>query len=139
MNSPEAIDLVYGTALAETGLRDIVQESGPALGFWQMEPDTHDDIWKNFLSHENTLKNAIITITRINPLTINKDEDIGIANHPLVWNLRYACIMTRIHYDRQSGEIPKKPGEQAEYWLEHYNKGGKGSVTHYLQAWQAGK
>ncbi|WP_328286209.1 hypothetical protein [Kozakia baliensis] len=51
LGSPSAVNLVTGTALAESRgayLRQI--NGGPALGFWQMEPATHDDCWENFLN-----------------------------------------------------------------------------------------
>ncbi|RFD18931.1 hypothetical protein DY926_13985, partial [Komagataeibacter melaceti] len=50
MGGRAAVNLLAGTALAESGCRRLVQDGGgPALGLWQMEPFTHDDIWKTFL------------------------------------------------------------------------------------------
>ena len=142
LNTPEAVDLIYGTALAETGLREIQQgeggKRGPALSYWQMEPSTHDDIWTNYLKHEARLRKALIDITLIDPGKLDAGwQVIGDAFHPLIWNIRYACAMVRIHYLRQRGKIPTTVEGQAEYWLENYNGGGKGSVEHYIEARKA--
>ena len=137
LNTPSAVDLLYGTALAESGLREIEQEGGgPALGYWQMEPATHDDIWQIFLKHNAPLRTALIVVTHVDYKTLSDDSFVGDGYHPLVWNIRYGCAMARIHYLRQKGEIPGDAEGQAQYWLEHYNAGGKGSVKHYLEAWE---
>ena len=141
LNTPEAADLIYGTALAETGLREIEQEGGgPALGYWQMEPTTHDDIWENYLKYHLPLRKAVIDITGITPASISADREkvSGPGYHPLIYNQRYACLITRIHYLRYVTEIPDTPKGQAGCWLKNYNKGGKGSVGHYLAAWKEG-
>ena len=138
LDSPEAVDLIYGTALAETGLRTLLQEHGPALGYWQMEPEDHDDLWTNYIASKPGLQNLIATVCKINPHLIHQDEDIGKSNHPLVWNLRYACLMCRIHYYREKDAIPDTVEEQANMWVKDYNKGGKASVEHYLEAWKNG-
>ena len=55
LDSQAARELLLGTALQETGLRNIQQVGGPALGYFQMEPATHDDIWENFLAYRPDL------------------------------------------------------------------------------------
>ncbi|QDH16510.1 hypothetical protein [Swingsia samuiensis] len=48
--SPARLNLVTGIGLAESNYIWMKQlNNGPALGFWQMEPFTHDDLWKNSL------------------------------------------------------------------------------------------
>ena len=45
-----AEELLLGTALQESRLTYLHQlGGGPALGLFQMEPGTHDDIWTNYL------------------------------------------------------------------------------------------
>jgi hypothetical protein len=47
-----AEELLLGTALQESGLIYRRQlNNGPALGLFQMEPATHDDIWADFLTY----------------------------------------------------------------------------------------
>lgn len=138
LNSPEAVNLLYGTALAETGLRVLVQDRGPALGYYQIEPEDHDDIWLNWIDNRRDLKKAVIEISRVTPELISKDRDLLPGNHPLVWNLSYATLMCRIHYSRQPGDIPSTVEGQATYWLHSYNRGGRGSIDHYMEAWKNG-
>lgn len=46
----EASDLLLGTALVESNLEHLKQiGGGPALGFFQMEPETFDDIFYRYL------------------------------------------------------------------------------------------
>ena len=48
--SQPAENLVWGTGLQESLYKyDRQMGSGPALGYWQMEPKTHDDCYANFL------------------------------------------------------------------------------------------
>ncbi|QNT79169.1 hypothetical protein [Entomobacter blattae] len=53
--SEAAINLVTGTALAESHARYVKQINDPALGLWQMEPATHKDIWQNYLHYKPDL------------------------------------------------------------------------------------
>ncbi|MFT8786917.1 hypothetical protein, partial [Gluconobacter oxydans] len=50
LDDPAHLNIVTGIGLVESGYVWLEQlNSGPAKGFWQMEPATHDDIWKNSL------------------------------------------------------------------------------------------
>lgn len=50
LDDPAHVNIVTGIGLVESGYVWLEQlHGGPAKGFWQMEPDTHDDIWKNSL------------------------------------------------------------------------------------------
>ncbi|MFT8326680.1 hypothetical protein [Gluconobacter oxydans] len=50
LGDPAHLNIVTGIGLVESGYVWLEQlNSGPAKGFWQMEPATHDDIWKNSL------------------------------------------------------------------------------------------
>ena len=128
LHSDAAESLLLGTCLAETGLRELEQgrggKQGPALGFWQMEPATHDDLWKNFLEYRPDLQQKLLQVA-----IENKD-------HLLVWNLRYAAAMARLKYLIAPGPIPDTVEGQADYWKRHYNTpAGAGTVKHYLEAW----
>ena len=126
--SPEASDLLLGTALAESGLRALVQDGGPALGLYQMEPATHSDIWANFLAYRQELAGRIGRVMWAR-------GDTGTAQ--LVANLAYATVMTRVHYLRVPTAIPKTAWEQAKYWSDFYNTAaGRGTIDHYLAEWR---
>jgi hypothetical protein len=126
MYSPAAEALLVGTALQEsrggTYLRQL--GGGPALGIYQMEPATHDDIWENFLAYKPQLKAKVEAL--LAPAPSRTDQ--------LATNLAYATAMCRIHYYRCSDPLP--PANQvrqlAEYWKQHYNTPlGAGTVAEF--------
>lgn len=129
LNSVAAQELLLGTALQESGLRNLVQlENGPARGLFQMEPATHDDIWLNFLAYKPELSRKL--------------ENISAKQTPkeLATNLLYAAAMCRIHYYRVSAPLPEAgdTNAQAAYWKTHYNTSkGKGTAAEYLDNWKA--
>ena len=49
MYSEDAESLVYRTGMAESGYRHLEQVKGPAIGFFQVEPDTINDTINNYL------------------------------------------------------------------------------------------
>ena len=49
-NTKEARELIFETGNAETGHRHLEQMGGgPALSFWQLESNTIQDIWDNYI------------------------------------------------------------------------------------------
>ncbi len=128
LDSPEARELLLGTALQESGLRYLRQlGGGPALGLFQMEPATHDDIWDNFLKYRSGLAE------RVGWLQLDDSPE------EMVWNMRYAAAMCRVHYLRGSDPLPAV-GDlegQARYWKAHYNTWmGRGLIEHYIEKWE---
>lgn len=124
-----SMELLLGTAIAESGLRALKQRGGPALGLWQMEPATHDDIVHNYLDYRGELRNKVLFAT----------ASIGFNSDYLVFNLRYACAFARIHYMRVPEPLPRENDieGQARYWKKYYNtEAGKGTVKHYLKEWE---
>jgi len=104
-----------GTFLVQLG-------GGPALGIFQMEPNTHDDIWLNFLQYREALAGEIRGQYMVN----------GVASE-LVWNLAYATAMCRMHYLRKPGAIPTSVEGMAAYWKKHYNTElGKGTEEEFI-------
>ena len=62
--SPAAEELVLGTAIVESRLSFIKQlGSGPALGLWQIEPDTHRDVYDNFLEYRKGLYDQVMGLS----------------------------------------------------------------------------
>jgi hypothetical protein len=126
--SESAEELVLGTAIQESGLRFIRQlGNGPARGLWQMEPATHDDIWKNYLYSRTKLG--------LNILGPYHKPDPG----RLVWDLGYSCAMCRVHYLRCPGALPAAGDRegQASYWKKFYNTPlGAGAIGEYITNWQ---
>ena len=132
--SEAADELVLGTALQESRLQYIKQlGGGPALGVFQMEPNTHDDIWENYLAYQDELAEKVLTLAAPNG-----------GGHPsaneLIGNMWYAAAMCRIHYRRVPDALPNAgdvPG-MAAYWKEHYNTYlGAGTEEEYEENWFA--
>lgn len=116
LNQPGASFLLLGTALVESNLTHLRQISdGPALGVFQMEPDTHDDLWL-WLAH----------YTRESELSLALQRLVGqwppgptamLGNH---W---YATAMARCLYRRRPEPLPAPLDLPAHalYWKRHYN------------------
>lgn len=107
--SEAAEELLMLTAAAESLMgKYLHQVGGPALGIYQMEPATHDDIWENWLQYK-----AIADAVR----------QLGSEGRHLPGNLYYATAMARCHYLRVSEALPNpvNPDAIADYWKRHYN------------------
>ena len=121
-DSDSAVELLMLTAAQETHLgKYIKQVRGPALGIYQMEPNTHDDIWMNYICYRQNILDAM-------------NDLYGVSG--IEWRLRmrgdliYQTIMSRIFYMRIPAALPAKdePMSLAHYWKKYYNtKYGKGT------------
>ena len=90
--SPSAEELVLGTAIVESGLTYIRQwGDGPALGLWQVEPSTQNDLYTNFLQYRPELGSALIELRAPN---LSMDEN-------LATNLMYGAAVCRLCYYRK--------------------------------------
>lgn len=124
LNSPEAVSLLLGTALTESHLTYIKQlGGGPALGFFQMEPATHDDIWQNWIVYQPNLEPII------------RDVSKNALPEDMIWNMQYAAIMCRLHYRRVPKSLPTTVFGMAQYWKKYYNtKAGKGRIEDFVSS-----
>ena len=90
--SPNAEELVLGTAIVESGLTYIRQwGDGPALGLWQVEPSTQNDLYTNFLNYRPELGSALMELRALN---LSMDEN-------LATNLMYGAAVCRLCYYRK--------------------------------------
>lgn len=131
MAGPAAEQLVLGTAIQESlGGYYLRQLYGPALGIYQMEPATHDDLIVNFLRYRRGL---LTTITQM------AGEGNGTIAKEMVGNLYYATAMCRAHYYRVPEALPEfgDIAGQARYWKNYYNTYlGRGSVEEYIKNYE---
>jgi hypothetical protein len=131
LDTPAAVELLLGTAYKESKLKFLHQlGAGPALGLWQMEPATHNDIWENFLKYKPTLAQLVRGFFANNP------EDAT----QLMGNLYYACAMVRVHYYRVKEPLPQAGdvAGMARYWKLYYNTpAGAGTEKEYRDDWAA--
>lgn len=103
----------------------IAQVRGPALGLIQMEPATHDDVWK----HGDSIWLNALDLGIITP------EEFRDRVHPseerLIYDLRYNVFMARQKLFMAAGALPKDPGDMAIYLKKHWNGDGKATATKY--------
>jgi len=127
--SPEATNLVLFTGLQESRYKYVKQlHNGPALSFWQIEPATIDDIFKNYLGYRNVLSCMVQYL-------MTKDS----AVNQLAGNLPFAVAMCRLVYRRSPLPLPKigdGPG-MAHIWKQAYNTPlGKGTEQEFIDNWE---
>ena len=124
-----AVWLVTGIAAVESEFRALRQHpTGPALGLWQMEPASADDIWTNFLRFRPDLEGRIHAM-----LAPTHSRDMQ-----LIDNLRYGAAMARLQIWRSPSRLPASvdPAMFAAIWKRDYNTAaGKGTEAKFMQAW----
>ena len=126
MYSTDAADLVFKTGMAESRYRHLRQISGPALGFFQCEPSTMDDVWENYVSYRAPIK------VRLWELGYKEEDRMS-----FLCNIAVQAAFCRLQYRRDKHSLPCKSDleAQAEYWKRVYNTvKGKGTVEHFIEA-----
>ncbi len=128
--SAAAQQLLLGTAIQESGLSARIQlGGGPALGLFQMEPNTANDIWTNFLSYRPGLAGrmtALLSAPGANKVAELQNNDM------------YAAAMARVCYYRAPAPLPALNDIQgmARYWKQYYNTPlGAGSPSQFVANW----
>lgn len=120
MYSESAMNLLAGTCAKESRLGTYFKQlgGGPALGIYQMEPATYNDIFDNYLS-ANTKYVYRERMYRY----IGWKEDFEPPKDMLIYNLGLATCMARLHYSRFSEPLPHKYDVEglAAYWKKYYN------------------
>ena len=121
--SPAAVNLLLGTAFQESviGHETYLKQigGGPALGIYQIEPATHDDIYENYLRHRQD--RADFTVGFLSLADTDTQQTIHEA---LIHNLRYSTVIARTKYWRRRFDWPEDPTNiQAlgVIWNDHYN------------------
>jgi len=124
-----AENLLLGTAAQESHMGTYLDQAnptieGPAFGIFQIEKDTHDDIWENYLAYNEDYARVV---RRYSLPTFSYRQLAG--------NLYYAVAIARIHYRRVKEPLPSSPTDVkalARYWKRFYNTPlGKGTVEEF--------
>ena len=141
LHSPEAVDLVLFTGVQESGYKYLKQlGTGPALSFWQIEPDTLDDIFENYLKYREELSGLIEEL--IPEHLGHSNEFLDFREAQLVTNLSFAVAMCRIKYRRNKMPLPAVgdgPG-MAHIWKVVYNTPkGAGTEAEFLRNWEGAR
>lgn len=117
MYSKSAINLLAGTALHESRYRYLRQvlnggKDGVARGFYQIESNTLNDVYTNFLDARKELKDIVEGLRG----SMSREE-------ALITNMAYATAIARIVYWRAKGAIPNSKDYEglAKYHKTHYN------------------
>lgn len=128
MYSGDALNLIMRTGAAESGFLRLEQMGkGPALGFFQMEPNTAADTWFNYLVYREDLRKSLLAITGIKS---GPYSDLQIKS-----NIALQVALCRFKYRRDTQPIPSAIMPQAHYWKSVYNTiKGKGTVDHFVAA-----
>ena len=126
LHSESAENLLMGTAAQESGLGEYIRQigNGPALGIFQMEPNTFRDIVQNYLQYKPELAKLVMSVSGVNAL----------RSEYLEYNLALSICMCRVHYLRVSEKMPDNLTGWAKYWKEHYNtRLGKGTEAEFIR------
>lgn len=128
--SEKAEALLLGTAAQESACGHYLHQldDGPAIGIFQMERATHDDVWDSYLVYRPDISSAVRGLAR-------QHWDVENGAEEMAGNLLYAAAMCRIHYRRVPEPLPDADDliGQAHYWKRHYNTlQGKGKVADYI-------
>lgn len=126
--SKESNFLSLCTAAIESNCGEYIKQiNGPALGPWQMEPNTHDDIWENcdaLSSYLDDNKDKVHLVEYM--IWISNTGDASYSN--LAASHMYACAMARLKYSMDPQPLPKYTGKAKvdlpafyEYYKRVYN------------------
>ncbi len=127
MGGESAENLLLGTAAHESLMGHYLkQECGPALGIYQVEPNTHADIYNNYLCYHPVIKERVERFSMNTSILGREVEIIG--------NLQYATVITRVIYYRVAEKLPDADDLDglAKYWKKYYNTElGKGTIEDF--------
>ena len=128
--SDDALALVVRTGMAESGYRALkgYGEGNPAIGFWQIEPATMNDMIKNYIHYRSHYKNNLISLG----MNFEKDTIMSVMS-----NMAVQAALCRLHYRRDKHPIPSWDNleDQGKYWKRVYNTiEGRGTVQHFVTA-----
>lgn len=133
LTDPAMPRLLLGTALVESGLVFERQLGGPAAGYFQMEPFTHNDLWKNWIGPNPTKTYA----SALRDMIRGRAPDW----RWLVVCAPYAAGMAAMHYARFTTRRPLPAATDlvglGQYWKTFYNTPlGKGTPDMFVAAWK---
>lgn len=121
----DSANLILGTIAQESAYGKYRKQiNGPALGICQMEPETFNDICKNYLKYHQDIIERIKSVCHVNVLSAPD----------MISNDQLAICMCRVHYLRQKGAIPTTIEGYAKYWKQWYNTPlGKGTEIEFVR------
>lgn len=126
--SDDAVELLMLTAAQESHLGRYLWQvgNGPALGVFQVESNTHEDIFMNYLRFKPPVIDAVCHF---------KAEQLSSKDN-MKGNLAYQVVIARLVYYRVPKRLPKKEDVDgmADYWKNFYNTHlGKGEPEEAIE------
>lgn len=106
--------LMLATAAIETGIgRWLHQVRGPALGVFQVEPATLDDLLTNYIKPAKRFNRLMQAVSL--PSAAPHDQ--------IIFDLRYAAVITRLYYYRVKEPLPPETTFDTlwHYYKTYYN------------------
>lgn len=122
--SSDAEELLVFTCAAESdGGSFLHQVNGRALGIYQMEPETYNDIWQNYIKLHPHI--GMLLSTNFNIVFIPSEDR-------LIYDLRFCTAMTRLFYARFPEPLPDCNNVDAiwNYYKKYYNT-ARGAAEKY--------
>jgi hypothetical protein len=106
--------LVFTCATESKGGTYIKQIQGPALGVYQMEPATHQDVWGNYIKRQSGLMTKVAVRFNINTVP---------EPNRMIYDMLYSTMMARLMYRRFSEPLPNHSDIDAiwEYYKKYWN------------------
>ena len=128
MGGLNAEEILVATAVHESMNLQYVRQlgGGPALSFFQIEPATHADVWKNYVAYRPEIRQLLQRL-RFDAFQNQELELMG--------NIPYSVAIARLVYRRARGPLPDKDDIKgmAKYWKANYNTlKGKGRVDEFI-------
>jgi len=143
--SPAAENLVIGTAAHESGgFRHLWQKKANGVrlaheqagrGLWQIQPDTHQDLWQTYLAFRPALFDALRALSVVDGPRARLPRRRRLLDLELVGNLPYAAGVCRLIYWRRPESLPEADDIEGlgRYWKAHYNTTqGGGTVARFV-------
>jgi len=131
LHTEDAEELMIFTCANESlGGTYLKQVKGPALGIYQMEPETYNDLWQNHIKKKTSI--LLILLHAFNIINMPEEDR-------LIYDLRYATAMTRIYYSRIPTPLPKAIDLDGlwNYYKTYYNTSlGKADYHQALENYQ---
>ena len=103
--------------------------NGPALGFFQMEPATLDDLYTHYLAYKPELRHALEILR---PRALKRPEALSGC-------LAYSIVAARLHYYRFPEPMPENAHDieqlAALYKRRWNTTAGKATETDFIDAY----
>ena len=139
-----AVNLLLGTAAVESNFGTFLKQlhRGPAVGVFQMEPDTYDWLVEKYFTLHNREccdcgADGVEWEMRKRGSSVRIHWPAQTVDE-MVWDLKLAILMARLRYLVVPEPLPPADDIDAlgRYWKSYYYTfAGAGSVRGWLEAW----